>query len=456
MDKKRKHHNLVRFCVYYLVPFEKLSVYCISIVYVVMNHRLLSLFVLICLCYSGSVFSQVTAFSNEGGQVICVWNEVTLRKSPGKTAPYVTGVYFGEAVQKTGEEAYAQEERRTYIKVRTSEGVVGWVHEFLFVQGQGMAAVMEPGRIYKRPRTVSTITDQSFVPGDLVVVAGESNGWLHLIGREKKKSGWIEGPDKITNNFRDLEIASLLHDANKKTKPAEREEALETLLTEARAARSPLAQAVEMKLRGQEYRTPLVEASASSRPSDPFPTATQNRYSATPSSDLYAPSSRQRDSQGFQSGYASPVRPSDPISSFAEEADQARRQATYSSQTTHQRPQSYRQSSSSYNNSSYEAARQPSQRQTSVSQGGLISENGKATIINSHRGEPDIFYAYMRDVPVGSKVYVDIPGNNGFIEVRVVGQLPSNSPYNIGLPVACYDALLGNTTERDLSFSYQP
>lgn len=389
--------------------------------------RFLFSLVLISLICNSESFAQTTSFENApGGQLYCVWNQVTLRSGPGKTAPYLNGVFFGEVVEKTGEEAYAREEQRTYIKVRTTEGVVGWVHEFLFIEGIGMAVVSEPGRIYKRPRTVSTITDQSFLPGELVVVVSENNGWINLIGREKKKLGWIQGPGKVTNNFRELEIASLFHEAKKKAKPVERQNALAALLQEAKASRSPLAQAIDMEMRGQAYQLPLVDARPSSGQQSTVAAQTDNAYPSSPfntasrqpnpvdSRPAYSPTVSRE--PAFQSGYSNPSGRTEYINSLSSAS---------------------------------------SQRQQGQTRDGIATEYGEATIISSLSRESDIYYAFHRELPVGSKVYVDIPGNTGFIELRIVGNLPNNSPFAIGLPVACYDALLGNSDSRELSITYQ-
>ncbi len=337
---------------------------------------------------------------------------MTLRSGPGKTAPYLNGVFFGEVVEKTGEEAYAREEQRTYIKVRTSEGVVGWVHEFLFIEGIGMAVITEPGKIYKRPRTVSTITDQSFLPGELVVLVSENNGWINLIGREKKKLGWIEGASKVTTSFQEQEIASLFYDAKKKTKPEERQQALAKLLEEARTSRSPLTQAIEMEIRGQSYQLPLVDARSSPQTQTAFTSQQTDPFSSRLSYQQPVVTE-----PAFQSGYTNPSTRNEYLSSL--------------SSTTAQR------------------------QRASSQDGGIVTESGKATIISSLSREPDIYYAFHKVLPVGSKLYVDIPGNTGFIELRVVGNLPNNSPFTVGLPVACYDALLGNSGSRELSITYQ-
>ncbi|MDP5170547.1 MAG: SH3 domain-containing protein [Bacteroidia bacterium] len=378
--------------------------------------------------------AQVVNFSGApGGRLYCVWNQVTLRSGPGKEGSYLTGVYFGEVVEKTGEEAYSREEQRTYIKVRTTEGVVGWVHEFLFVEGLGMGVVMEPGRIYKRPKTVSTLTDQSFVPGELVVIVSENDGWVNLISREKKKLGWIEGPQKITNSQQEMELASLLYDAQQKKKPEDRQVALNHLLSESRSLRSPLTQAIEMTINGQQYSMPLVDARQTSVAASPFtpqPTLAQRSYSAQPPqaqpylsqpsasqpSSFSQPPSSRSDQSGFSSGYVNSANPT-----------------------------SY---TPTYQSNSRTAP-------STTNQSGLVSETGVATIIADQLREPDIYYAYHRQLSPGSKVFLDIPGNAGFIEVRIIGRLPAGSPYVLGLSSACYDILLRNSSTREVSLTYQ-
>ncbi len=369
--------------------------------------KLLFLFALAALA-APQLSGQISSFRTEAGsQLICVWNQVTLRSGPGKSAPYVTGVFFGETVKKTGEEAYAREEQRTYLKVETSEGTVGWVHEFLFVEGIGLATVMKPGRIYKRPRTVSTITDQSFLPGELVVLVNQNNGWLHLMGREKKKAGWIEGTDNVTTQYRELELASLLYEANQK-KPQQRQDALQSLLAEARRTGSPLAQTINMQLRGQTYEPPLIEGNEG----------------------------RSRTSSASRQGVGSGL---------------AQNNASFSSAVDRNRYLNGMQSGPTNSRTSGAPAADFGQRD----QGRMVEESGQVTIISSRSHEPDIFYAYHKTVPTGTSIYADIPGNPGFVELRVVGKLPPSSAYLIGLPVACYDALLGPARSREIHITYE-
>lgn len=50
-----------------------------------------------------------------------------------------------------------------------------------------------------------------------------------------------------------------------------------------------------------------------------------------------------------------------------------------------------------------------------------------------YRGQDNPFYAYLNDLPVGSKIEVQIPNNSGFIELEVIGPMPSGSRAMIAL-----------------------
>lgn len=50
-----------------------------------------------------------------------------------------------------------------------------------------------------------------------------------------------------------------------------------------------------------------------------------------------------------------------------------------------------------------------------------------------YRSQSSLFYAFHDDLPVGSKIEVQIPNNAGFIELEVVGQMPGGSRAMIAL-----------------------
>lgn len=50
-----------------------------------------------------------------------------------------------------------------------------------------------------------------------------------------------------------------------------------------------------------------------------------------------------------------------------------------------------------------------------------------------YRGEANPFYAYHNELPVGSKIEVQIPNNAGFIELEVIGVMPAGSRAMVGL-----------------------
>lgn len=52
------------------------------------------------------------------------------------------------------------------------------------------------------------------------------------------------------------------------------------------------------------------------------------------------------------------------------------------------------------------------------------------------RGQGEAFYAYHNELPVGSKVEIQIPNNSGFIELEVIGRMPRSSRGMIGISPA--------------------
>ena len=63
-------------------------------------------------------------------------------------------------------------------------------------------------------------------------------------------------------------------------------------------------------------------------------------------------------------------------------------------------------------------------------------------------------YLLSMDLPAGSRIFLEIPDNPGFVELRVVGRLPSQSRELIGIPGACYDAILRNRRPRVVEVSH--
>ncbi|GAB4412830.1 MAG: hypothetical protein OHK0039_19180 [Bacteroidia bacterium] len=194
----------------------------------------------------GYVFDDVRP-----GALTCAWERVPLRSQPGKTGPYVSHVYFGERVEKMGQEAYMPEEKRTYLQVRSADGKIGWVHEYLFIEGGMPAVVLQEGRIYERPNTPSTITAKSFEPGELVVFEAHAGEWISLIGKEKSKKGWIKGAAKISSDTKDIELAAMLESARKEKDATKRQEKLATLLADASQSQSPLRPLINSYVGGQ-------------------------------------------------------------------------------------------------------------------------------------------------------------------------------------------------------------
>ncbi len=144
---------------------------------------------------------------------VCAWPEATLRDQPGTNARQLASLYFGEGVEKTGDEAFVMYEKRNYVKVRTRDGKVGWVSEEFFVPDGGVVVVLEKARIYLKPNTITTVTDAYFEPGELVIFKDWQGDWVELVSKEKKKTGWIKGTHLVSIDDNDIQTAKSLDEA---------------------------------------------------------------------------------------------------------------------------------------------------------------------------------------------------------------------------------------------------
>ena len=348
--------------------------------------KFLALLPLLSLSFSLLWGQDYPLFQSSPGTLTCVWNKVPLRKAPGKSGPYVSRVYFGEQVEKVGEEAYLPEEKRTYVKVRSSDGQVGWVHEYLFVSGGTAAVVLQEGQIYERPNTPSTITMKAFVPGEIVVMETAVGDWINLIGREKKKSGWIKGMHKVTSELRDIELATLLESVEAEKDPQKQREKLTELLEKSRQSGSPLtpmiAQAMSIPGSGQ--------ALIASRGDEVIPPAAAPSRSNLVLPRAVAPNLR-----------VEAVR--DPFSGHIQDEI--------------------------------------------IETGGIYPVQGPA-----HPRTP--FFAYHKSLPIGSRVYVQLPEGQGVIALEVINRLREDNPHVLGLAPGTMQLLFGDKVPEQISISY--
>ena len=142
---------------------------------------------------------------------ICLWEAAGLRAKPGrsKSIEYIEAVLLGERVVVLPDEPQRVErEKRTYIRVKLSDGKIGWVHNYLFGVDAHLAAIKKTTNIFRRPDPMM-LKDHPFEAGEFVAVIEEKGEWLKVVGKERKKVGWIQKGDHITENENEVTVAVL-------------------------------------------------------------------------------------------------------------------------------------------------------------------------------------------------------------------------------------------------------
>jgi Bacterial SH3 domain len=317
-----------------------------------------------------------------GSHLTSLWNSAALREKPGKDARLLTSLSFGETVESLEEEAFIKEENRSYLKVRSHDGKVGWVHAYLFVKGGALAVVLGDARIYKRPATPSSITSTDFTPGELVVADAVAGEWVSLSGLEKKKSGWINGLDYITLEPAEVEMAALIQEAAREKDLTKRRQRLELLMAAAQSSAPALLPVIRTQLTAaaqpQEAPTPLITdrgipatSSARALPAAPAPTAAQASILS--------------------------IRPV--------ETEEGRLMDE-------------------------------------------VTETGSIYEVKGPENRKNVFFAYHKTLPSGTRIYIQLPDNAGFVELEIINRLRQDNAAALGLSRACTEAIFGTRTPQ--------
>jgi hypothetical protein len=134
--------------------------------------------------------AENTAVSPEA-KAICIWDKASLVDKPEKAGKWLSSVSLGESVVFLNESTEeTSDKKRTFHKVRLSDGKEGWVQGEFVVPNATGAAVTETCAIYSRPNLTS-VSKNSFEPFDIIAVLSEKDGWIEVIG--KRRAGtWID------------------------------------------------------------------------------------------------------------------------------------------------------------------------------------------------------------------------------------------------------------------------
>lgn len=181
---------------------------------------------------------------------ICLWGVAGLREQPGRGGnvnDYLTSIYFGEKVELLGDTKEVDRERRTYIKIRLSDGQEGWVHQYLFSENSTLGVIAQEAKIYRRP-DLMTLKDDVFEVGEIVAVSQQKDEWIKVSGKEKRKSGWIKGIDMISRREEDVVVSVLFQRALQLPNPREQLKELLSLVNNPKYSNSIFIDKVKTQL----------------------------------------------------------------------------------------------------------------------------------------------------------------------------------------------------------------
>lgn len=135
---------------------------------------------------------------------VCVVDDASLRAAPTSNSEWITAVAIGERLTWLGiSENDTVKESREYYKVELMDSTVGWMTSYAIELHAQPAVAIREARIFRRPQIV-TQTDLKFEPMEYFVVLQTDTDWLEVVGKNRKKSGWIE---RSAASLKDEDIA---------------------------------------------------------------------------------------------------------------------------------------------------------------------------------------------------------------------------------------------------------
>jgi hypothetical protein len=157
----------------------------------------------------------------------------SIRKEPGRKTEYLAALSKGEQVTFLGEQSPGnfdeEDKKRTYSKVRLTDGTEGWTHADVVIPDSKPAVFLQDGILYQRPDLL-TKTDKEFKSGDVIAVVKDGD-WLKVVGQPSGESwirdGWIR-TGYLSYDPIDIAAAKFIADALAK-EGDQRTEALEEL-----------------------------------------------------------------------------------------------------------------------------------------------------------------------------------------------------------------------------------
>jgi hypothetical protein len=143
-------------------------------------------------------------------KAVCISNGVAIRAEPKKDGKWISSMMLGEVCNYLGETiADSTDKNQEFYKVELSDGAIVWARSYGLLLDAKPAAIIDQTPVYTRPDLV-TKTDKSFGTAEFVVIVGEKDNWIEVVGAEKRKKGWIN-MDAVSTQSEEVAVATLVH-----------------------------------------------------------------------------------------------------------------------------------------------------------------------------------------------------------------------------------------------------
>lgn len=347
---------------------------------------------------------------DEGLSAVCAWESARLYKQPGE-ASLVGTVLFGEEVTHLGQEALVKEEKRNYILVKTNEGKIGWINEIFLVKDAGLVVVTEKSRLYENPGSFASAKDDFIRAGELAILNNYQEDWVFLIGKEKAKSGWIKGYDLLSVDADDIAIASMLDKARSRRTRSEQLTALKNIGQSRGFMDSRMAPIIKDEIRrvnlAEEDR--ISEGERYLNEKDEFRPNGEDDMAV----DIWNSRGPDRNELDRLEELSNPNNVIEEKGGYRLE-----RQEVVDFQTN----------------------------QTLI----RYRETGSIAPVKA-KNPPSIYYAYHKELPKGSKVLLEVPGTDKFVELTIIAPLRKTNPNMIGMGSELLKAVYGESQAKNVT-----
>ncbi len=161
----------------------------------------------------GGCAAKTDDFKLEGAKdiVVVIGEKVPLRQAPEKEGKWMSALNTGEIMTYLDKAIDGNDKDREYLKVKLSDGTVGWTPSYGVVQDALPGAIITECKVYSRPDLL-TETKKGFNVAEVIAVTQEKDGWYEVVGFQKNKKGWINSAN-VSLGKDDIAIAALARKA---------------------------------------------------------------------------------------------------------------------------------------------------------------------------------------------------------------------------------------------------